>query len=317
MASVSYSEASSYLLCKRKHFYGYTRSLQRITTSTSLALGSAGHKILETFYNVILAAGDTKAKQLAVWPAALAAARVEHDLIMKDFVADERKATLEEMLFQFYFPNEPLVKKGWLIQAVEMEFRLDVEVSEGVSIETPFVIDLIAVSPEGKTVVIDHKFVYNFYTVDGSQLQPQIPLYMAGLRGLGHKVDEGMYNMVRNMKIVGLKNKATPNGAGATLEQRLLQLPITPSAARVVRTFEDQIDTAIEIQALKLLTLEEVDRKSHRVANEMVCKSCSFADLCKIELSGGNAALVERAEFKVRERRTFDVASVAVGDDEE
>ena len=38
------------------------------------------------------------------------------------------------------------------------------------------------------------------------------------------------------------------------------------------------------------------------------CKSCSFADLCKIELEGGNAKLVRRSEYKIRERRTFEAS---------
>jgi hypothetical protein len=74
--SVSYSETSSYLLCKRKWEYGYGRSLKRVTESKSLMLGSAGHRVLEAFYRSILAEGYDRKKQgtKAAWDRAHAAA---------------------------------------------------------------------------------------------------------------------------------------------------------------------------------------------------------------------------------------------------
>lgn len=316
MPSVSYSETSTYLLCKRKHFYGYTRSLQRVVESSSLALGGAGHKVLQAYYTSILNEGDNRAKQgtKAAKDRALQAAAAQYvELVADGFKDDPAKAPLKEIVFDFYIANEPLVSNGWVIQAVEMEFRLDVMVEEdGEMLSTPFVVDLIAVDPDGKTVVIDHKFVYDFYTYEDASLQPQIPLYLAGLRGLGHTVHYGMYNMLRNRSIKGTKAK-DGSYPGATWEQRWQSLDVTPNAVRVKRTFEEQIDTAKEIQALKLLTPEEVDLKSHRVANKMVCQSCSFKDLCKIELQGGNAALVIKSEYKIRERKVFAESVEAEG----
>jgi hypothetical protein len=350
-SSVSYSESSSYLLCQRKWEYGYGRSLQRITESSSLLLGSAGHSILQAFYEVILAAGDTKALQLAAFDAALSRARERYDEIVKDgFTDDERKEPLERIMFEFYFPNEPFVKNGWQILAVEREFALDTIVDDetGETIRTPFIIDLIAYDPDGKIVVIDHKFVYDFYTYEDAQLQPQIPLYIGGLQALNYKVAYGYYNMVRNRKIGGEKmlkaqmvealinHYGQDEDAGAMaawekdlpkmkvneleglcevqkiitqqpvpIDKRLSGLELKPSPKRVQRTFLEQLDTAREITPLKTLDPEVRDLKMHRVANKMVCQSCSFRDLCITELSGGNVALMLRTEYKQRERRAL------------
>lgn len=307
MPNVSYSETSSYQLCKRKHWYGYTRSLQKATTSTGLALGSAGHKILEAYYAVILAAGDSREEQKAAMPEALVAARAMHTQIMEEgFSPADNRATLEEILFEFYFPNEPLVNEGYLIQAVEMEFKLDVQMEDdGQTYGTVMVVDLICVDRGGRTVIVDHKFLYNFNTYEDAELAPQIPLYIAGLRGLGYKIDYGLYNMVRTMVIKGTKDKKTGTYPGATLEQRLKSLELKPNGIRVARTFSEQIDTAQEITRAKMLPLEVQDLRAHRTANKMVCNSCDFKDLCVSDLQGGNSELLIKAAYKLRERKVF------------
>ena len=306
MPNVSYSETSSYQLCKRKHWYGYTRSLQKATTSTGLALGSAGHRILESYYKVILAAGDTRKEQKAAMPAALLAARAEHEAIKEEgFSPADNRATLEEVLFEFYFANEPLVNEGYLIQAVEQEFKLDVQMEDGETYGTVMVVDLICVDSGGRTVIVDHKFLYNFNTYEDAELAPQIPLYIAGLRGLGYKIDYGLYNMVRTMVIKGTKDKKTGTYPGATLEQRLKTLELKPNGIRVGRTFAEQIDTAQVITRAKLLPLEVQDLRAHRTANKMVCNSCDFKDLCVSDLQGGNSELMIKSMFKLRERKVF------------
>jgi hypothetical protein len=256
---------------------------------------------------VILSGGNTIKGQREKFDAALAAARDMYTEIMLDFEQDEKRAKLEDIFFKWYFPNEPLVLTGWRILAVEKEFNLEYDSETHATY--PFVVDIIALSPEGKTVVIDHKFVWDFYTFDDAALQPQIPKYIGALRGLGYTIDYGMYNMVRTRRIVGTKSKAHPDGAGPTLEQMLQTMELKPNSTRVTRTFMEQIGTAREIQALKELSLEEQDAVSYRTANKMVCQSCSFRDLCTTELVGGNTKLMIATEYTVRERREFDSVS--------
>jgi hypothetical protein len=79
MPSVSHSEVDSYLLCRRKHYYGYGLSLQRVKESSSLATGVAGHKILEAFYRAILNAGHTVEEQQAAFDEGVQAAFQAYD----------------------------------------------------------------------------------------------------------------------------------------------------------------------------------------------------------------------------------------------
>lgn len=290
MPSVSHSEVDSYLLCRRKHYYGYTKSLQRVRESSALAMGSAGHKILEEFYAAIL---DGK-----TFDEALKVAHVAADELRPQVEIPANRANIFDTLFDIYFPNEPLVKEGWTILAVEKQFNL--EYDEAQKLQYPFVVDIIAKSPEGKVVVIDHKFVYDFYTYEASIMQPQIPKYIGALRALNYKVDYGAYNMIRTRKL------KEPDAASM-----VQWLDVKPEAQRVKQVFTEQIAVAGEIQQIKELPEDVQDARAYRVANKMVCQSCSFLDICRTELSGGNSKLMIQTEYKIRERKTIEVSEEA------
>lgn len=287
MPSVSHSEVDSYLLCRRKHYYGYTLSLQRVQESAALAMGTAGHKVLEVFYTAILKGSS--------FDKALAEAKSVADELRKDVNVPANRANIFDVLFDFYFPNEPFAKEGYKILAVEKEFNLKYDDVNDLSY--PFVVDLIVESPDGKTIVIDHKFVYDFYNYEASIMQPQIPKYVGALRALNYKIDHGMYNMLRTRKL------KEPDFA--SMCQRL---DVKPEPERVRQVFTEQIAVASEIQYIKNRPQELQAAQAFRVANKMVCQSCSFLDVCRTELSGGNVKLMIQTEYKIRERKAFAVS---------
>jgi hypothetical protein len=303
VTSTSHSEVESYLLCRRKHFYGYSRRLKRVTESASLAVGSAGHKVLETFYSTVLEqGGDTiEGQQGALEVAYLAALAQFEQLVAEGFRdTDDKRMNLYDILFGWYFPNEPLVTQGWRVLAVEQKFNLLYDEENDLSY--PFVVDLIARDPEGKTVVVDHKFVWDFYSYEASELQPQIPKYIGALRALNHKIDYGAYNQLRTRLIKGTKQK-DGTYPGPTLDQMLLQLPLKPNSTRVITTFTEQIEAARQLVDVKIRPIEEQDKLAVRVANKMVCQSCSFKDLCISDLNGANSELLIATEYEVRPQR--------------
>jgi len=307
MPSVSHSEVDSYLLCRRKHYYGYGLSLERVTQSNSLATGIAGHKILEKFYKHILNNGITAEEQAEAFDAAVLVAIQTYDDIVADGYKDaDRRAQLENILFHEeygYFANEFFVRQGWRVLAVEAEYNLQYD--DDTEASYPFVIDMIVQDTEGNYVVIDHKFVYDFYTPEQTDLQPQIPKYIGALRALGHEVSYGAYNMLRTRKL-----------KKPTAESNNYLMILKPNSTRVVNTFMEQLGVAAEIQALKEIPIEEQDKRAYRTANKMVCQSCSFRDLCSTELVGGNVKLMKQTEYKIRERREFAIPSEMKGNNE-
>jgi RecB family exonuclease len=296
MPSVSHSEVDSYLLCRRKHYYGYGLSLERIATSHSLATGTAGHRILEKFYVALLEAGTTVEDQAKGWDKALSQAHMEYDLIIDEGYEDaNNRAELADLLFHEewgYFANEFMITNGWRVLAVEKEFSLIYDEDKGSSY--PFVVDMIVEDKNGEVAVIDHKFVYDFYTPAQTDLQPQIPKYIGALRAMNYPVAYGAYNMLRTRKL------KTPEAASM---QYFMMLK--PNPDRVLNTFLEQLGVAAEIQGLKELPIEEQSKRAYRTANKMVCQSCSFRDICSTELMGGNTELMLKTEYKIRERRVI------------
>jgi hypothetical protein len=296
MPSVSHSEVDSYLLCRRKHYYGYGLSLERISTSHSLATGTAGHRILDAFYSRLLDLAMTPEGQLERFDLGIEAAQAEYERIVDEGYEDApNRAILHDMLFHEewgYFANEFMVRNGWTVLAVEQEFSLMYDEENKNSY--PFVVDMIVRDPEGNYVVIDHKFVYDFYTPEQTDLQPQIPKYIGALRAMNYEVVYGAYNMVRTRKL------KTPDATNMTYFMIL-----KPNTERVLNTFMEQLGVAAEIQALKELPIEEQGKRAYRTANKMVCQSCSFRDICSTELMGGNTQLMLKTEYKLRERRVI------------
>ena len=300
MPSVSHSEVDSYLLCRRKHYYGYGLSLERISTSQSLATGTAGHRILEAFYAHLLSLSDTAEGQLENFDLALERAYFVYREVMDEGYTDaNNRAMLHDILFHEewgYFANEFMVKNGWRVLAVEAEFSLTYDTDTQSSY--PFVVDMLVQDPEGRYVVIDHKFVYDFYTPEQTDLQPQIPKYIGALRAMGHEIAYGAYNMLRTRKL------KTP--AADSMNYFMI---LKPNPDRVLNTFMEQLGVAAEIQALKELSIDEQNKRAYRTANKMVCQSCSFRDICSTELIGGNTELMLRTEYKLRERRVIGISN--------
>lgn len=352
MPSVSHSRADGFLLCRRKDYYGYTLSLQKVSDQDSMALGSAVHVCLETLYRHVMAAGSTRKKQKAALKEGFRLMYEKYLEIVKAGWEDRDDRMPLKDILRRYVTLEPFVSQGWLIKGVEQEYLL--EYDPDTKSQFRFVIDLIAEDPEGKTVIVDHKTAYDFFSPDVANIQGQVPKYIGALRGLGHKAHYGVYNMLRTRKIRGDK-KLKPQlvaelekagavahepvtvGEGEDAVHALVEVPLSkkkvedlenlaalhkidryagptdeqvhellfvrPSAARIVRTFQEQVDIAAEISARELLPVEVIERSAYRTANKMVCNGCSFRDLCEAELAGQSVKLLMQTEYKTKEKR--------------
>jgi hypothetical protein len=341
VSAVSHSRVESYLTCRRKDFYGYqwpnedgSRGIRRITTSDSLALGSAVHECLAAFYQAILDGGDFERGMLDAY----AALAVAYGL---GYENSERTATIESIL-QTYFDNEPFVSKGYEVLAVEEEFRLEYDTETDSSY--PFIVDLIVRDPQGKVAVVDHKTAYYLYQEADLDLMPQIPKYIAGVRALGYPAAYGIYNVLRTQRVNGGKmlksdlvalfeegrepgdervyakmlvpdliSEAETRGwepvKPATVDQVLQQLEFNPSPTRVERTFVEQIGVAQEIQARDALPVDEASATAWRTANKLVCNNCQFKAICAEELRGGNVKAALANDFEPKPKRQVIVLS--------
>lgn len=272
---MSHSEVDSFNSCERKHFYAFADGgLQSKSLSDALTRGIIGHKVLEIFFKNLKAGSsyDVAAKAAKDW-ITLESIKPNANLAM---IADVMRLV---DVFLDYWRSRIL---SWNIVHVEDEFWLNVSDR----IRFPFKPDLI-IKEEGILTVVDYKFVYDFYNDATVNILGQIPKYVGALRAIGIPIKKGLYAQLRHRK---MKDMSAPN------IMRMDQVPL--GNIRVMRTFKEQIATTERIAAYKELTLEEWSDRAIRVANNMVCKSCSFRDLCIAELNGSDGKLMRRVDFE-------------------
>ena len=296
LQKVSHSEAESYLSCRRKHYYGYIKNggLKPKMSATGLSRGSFVHALLEEYYNVILAAGNTSKQQRGARKDAAAAAQAKYDALIASGEYKEAEQTgrrsVKEMIFDFYIPNEPIVSAGNVVLAVEISISLEIELEEDTIYQYPFVIDLLIETPSGKTVVVDHKCLYDFYSTEDTDLLSQLPKYLAALRAGDLPSDSAAYNMIRNRS----KKDAKP-------EDVLRYLPVSPSATAVNDVFAEQIAVASDIIGVKELSEEDASRTAYRSASSITCRNCDFRDICISERVGADIGPALALDFTVKD----------------
>lgn len=284
MTTVSHSEVEAYITCERKWYYAYYLGIERIKHSEAMDLGNLGHEALQVLY-AALKAGESYTE----------ATRIAKEHILSALTAENGKMiqTLGR-IFDFHLRVKPFA--GFEVLALEKEYVLKIDDN----VSYPFVIDAIFRDPAGKIAVVDNKFVYDFYQPSVIQILPQIPKYIAALRALGKPANYGIYHFLR------YRNMKDP-----APEQIVQTINMIITDERVVNTFREQLMLTERVLRHKSLPQEEASQQAARIGNGMVCKTCSFNSICSAELSGFNAELVKRTEYKPRERRTFNTSEEA------
>jgi len=304
LISVSHSRVDSYLKCRRQNYYGYVQRLEKKASGDGLYYGKASHSVLEAYYEVFLQSRTAKAQRRRMPEARRAALRQMAQLEAEGYVDPDKKVPLRELIFDWYIPNEPLVRNGYIILATEQAYNL--KISDELSYL--FIVDLIVQDPKGRVAVVDHKNMYSFISPAEAALLPQIPKYIGALRALGKLSPEyGIYNQLRTRVIRGTK-RSDGTYPGPTLDQMLNRFAIEPSDQRIRRTFEDQIEIAEEILWVDQQDPETQDRVSWRTGDSSTCQRCPFRTLCAADLEGGDSDTIRNAFFRVKDpRESIDI----------
>lgn len=253
---ISHSEVEALGQCEQKHRYAHVDKLTAIRHSAGLSVGTDGHKAFETFFKALL---DTKGDEaIAKAQAMSVAAGLDNGpVVLKLFVewVDKVWPTL-----------------GWKVVACEVELRVAISPT----LVYPCKIDLL-VEINGDLVLVDHKFLYDFYTQQMVDIFPQMPKYIAALRNNGYPVKYAIYNMVRTRKVT-------------KFEDRYERLETHPSSDRLKISMGEQIEGMQRIERGIPVTI--------RSANKMNCGNCQFASLCAAELRGENTKLMRENFFE-------------------
>lgn len=251
---ISYSEADSFTQCQQKHHYAHVDKLTTASSSVGLSRGTAGHLFFETFFKGLLAGKSEIDAKTAAMNAVMSLPGALDILALCIEWVDKIWPTL-----------------GWKIVAVEIEVRL--AISE--TLVYPCKVDLV-VEIDGELVLVDHKFLYDFYTQSLIDIFPQMPRYMVNLKANGLDVKYAIYNMIRTRKV-------------NSIDDRYQRLQTRPNKARLSQAINEQIRIMKQIE-------QGVAIPTH-TANKMNCGNCQFHELCAAELRGEDTTLMRKHFF--------------------
>lgn len=288
--NISNSEVFAWNKCQRYYYYSFDLNLTPLKPANSLARGIVGHSALENYYKWLQDnPGDfERAEQYAYRILTLALDKAG----MFDL---EMLAELRNVLGRYF---QYARDDNWKILAVERRF--DWPITDDITYTLR--LDLAIRDPKkgGEVVLVDHKFVYNFWSQDDIDLNPQLPKYMGGIRANGLQVDRVMVNQIR-----WRVRKSSPYADYEMFKRDYDK----PNAATVKNLMREQVLISRRIQQWRELPIEERNRRAVGVRNNLICKNCSFAALCVTELKGGYIEGMVETDYKQNDYGYNDVVS--------
>jgi hypothetical protein len=243
--------------------------------------GILGHSALETYYSLLLDGESIEdATQAADFVIQAEVLRVTEEEPWSDNKLEQAHLISNRLeIYPNFYRNEP-----FRIVAVEKLFTAPF----GPDIEFGFIPDLIvemtAGPRKGELGIVDHKFVYNWKSVEELTLDGQLPKYRKGLQLNDYPVKWIMFNQIRTRD---MKYRSSQD-----MFRRAYGIANDISSETI---WDEQKETALEIVAK--------DRPAPRRAlAPMVCKGCFFREPCMLSLNGQDVSKLLEIDFMLRER---------------
>jgi len=192
-------------------------------------------------------------------------------LAKADLFSAEMILKLRHVLVR-YFERARITQHQWVVLQVEQFYELPLVEDFTYACR----LDLLVLI-DGLVTIVDHKFVYNFWSQDDLDLNPQLPKYAGILRNHGVRVDRIMVNQIRYRV-----RRSSPYE-----DDEMFRESFSPATEPLVRNhLREQILISRKIIEHRGLPVEERGLNSTRVLNPMVCRSCSVKSLCIQALQG-------------------------------
>jgi hypothetical protein len=274
---ISNSEVATWLACQRKYYYEFDLALEPLKVGTALNRGIILHDILAKYYEGL--------KNGLPHSVAMSDARARLSTYMAAPNADIEVVMEVDRLLQGYwahYQGDP----DWEILQVESGHDLAMTDAYEYSLRLDL---LVRERSTGKTILVDHKTCYNFWTEDEMDLNPQFPKYIGALRSNGVTVDKAILNQIRTRVI---KNPSS--------DQLFRRAPYTPSRAKVANALREQVIASQQIVRHREQPLDVRANMALRVLNKQVCQYCDSKPLCLSEYDGGDITHMIATDYKPR-----------------
>lgn len=276
----SNTEITTYNTCRMQHYYAYELGLEPVEPSVPLYRGQLGHSALETYYSLLqggLSVEEATEGAIFVVDGELTRIAEEEPWNSKKLL-EATQIRLRILQYSQQYPSEPFE-----VVSVEQKYKTDVtgELSFG------FIPDLIVTMTKGpkrgQMGLIDHKFQYNWKTVEENMLDGQLAKYRKALRLNDLPVQWIMFNQIRTRDM----NYKTISD----MYRRDYGL-VNEIAGDIM--WSEQAETMQDIV--------EKTGPPRRALAPMVCKPCPFKQPCMLSLGGMDVKKILEMEFKPRQR---------------
>jgi CRISPR/Cas system-associated exonuclease Cas4 (RecB family) len=275
---ISNSEVNSFNACQRRHYYSFREKLApKFGYSVAITRGVVGHDALAEYYER-KQRGERKEVCLV---GALSVVDSHYDAypdLWTEF--DQLKRVITRYVEHYQDEN-------WIPFEVERQHELLLDNRTGLSYGMR--LDLLA-EVKGSLILVDHKFVYNFFTDKELAMSAQLQKYLHTLNKNGIPVKTVVVNQIRYRE---LKN---PNSS------KLFKRSYVHSTEyERERTMDEHKKVAKDILELKERPQEEHFYATRMSLDKWTCGSCSFQPLCKDYLQGNLNPETKKNLFKTND----------------
>lgn len=285
---VSTSEVAD-LKCETlwKYKYHPNYSLSPLTDGPAVSLGITGHSALEYFYNLISEGINWEdAREVTV-------SKLTDASIQAIINGDAEKASMFSDLaiiitkyINYYFPAQ---LDEWDIVGTEYKVQCKIPLPSGRTFNFVGRVDLIIRYKrgpfKGQIAPVDHKFIYNFWTLKAFQMSAQAPNYVTALKHMFP--EETITHLLINQIRYRMDAKESYN-----------QTPVDTSYKKRLGVMENHSILSDRANYLSKLSRQEVDNQTSRVMVKTICEYCSFTQLCDAQLEGTDTKTMEAVNFK-------------------
>lgn len=282
---ISGSEVSTWQTCEMKWFFQFKLGRQPIKLSDALFVGTMGHEALSTYYTLLKDGVDWEnaAESMTDFVVREMAKNNEHRKtgFITSAMASDRNLLIMKLAGILEEYREIAHQDSVNYEVVEVEHM---HVSNGF-----FAMRLDVLLRERSTndlVLMDHKFIRNFYQAKQLAMNSQMPRYMKVVIGdREEKVKKGYLNMLRTHE---------------DAVQRFDRAVIPYDENTATRRLQDQLKVSRKIRAAWGMSNADCLNELTRTFSDYTCKFCPFTEPCMLALAG------RKDEMKMELRMNFE-----------
>lgn len=261
---VSNSEVTTFLGCKRKHFFAFEMKLEPTDPNRAILRGTIGHEILS---DIAKAIKDQIAKPLNV---------VLDESLQKAMQNYPLEIVLEVSVLVTNYLTHVHWWRDWEILGTEDELHVPLteQVHGGMRYDL-----LVRERATGRVYVVDFKFTYDFWSPHDHEINGQMPKYITFMQLKGYKIDGGLLEEIRTRKL-SAKSQADPSALWKRTAYH-------PTKARKQSMLRHHVAVSLAIADHRALPLQERFDRSLPVLDKYgACQFCDFTNLCTPAIEG-------------------------------